>query len=91
MSPLSWNRICPCNWIFSVDRKRTELILCLSRLVVGGGGYTVKNVARCWTYETSLILNEQLSDDIPFHGRVAAHRREFRLLIHERLSRSRLH
>ena len=40
-----------------------------SRLVVGGGGYTVKNVARCWTYETSLILNEQLSNDIPFHGR----------------------
>ncbi|CAF2751601.1 unnamed protein product [Rotaria sp. Silwood2] len=36
-------------------------------LVVGGGGYTVKNVARCWTYETSLILNEQLSNDIPFH------------------------
>lgn len=40
-----------------------------SSLVVGGGGYTVKNVARCWTYETSLILNEQLSNDIPFHGK----------------------
>ena len=38
-------------------------------LVVGGGGYTVKNVARCWTYETSLILDEQLSNDIPFHGK----------------------
>lgn len=37
-------------------------------LVVGGGGYTVKNVARCWTYETSLILDEQLSNDIPYHG-----------------------
>jgi histone deacetylase 3 len=38
-------------------------------LVLGGGGYTVKNVARCWTYETSLILDEQLSNDIPFHGK----------------------
>lgn len=39
-------------------------------LFVGGGGYTVKNVARCWTYETSLILNEQLSNDIPYHGKI---------------------
>ncbi|KAJ6230904.1 histone deacetylase rpd3 [Anaeramoeba flamelloides] len=27
-------------------------------LVLGGGGYTPKNVAKCWTYETSLLLNE---------------------------------
>ena len=26
-------------------------------LVLGGGGYTIKNVARCWCYETSLLLN----------------------------------
>lgn len=45
------------------------ILFFFSRLVVGGGGYTVKNVARCWTYETSLILNEQLSNDIPFHGK----------------------
>jgi acetoin utilization deacetylase AcuC-like enzyme len=47
----------------------TNIYLLSSSLVVGGGGYTVKNVARCWTYETSLILNEQLSNDIPFHGK----------------------
>lgn len=46
----------------------TYRFLLSGSLVVGGGGYTVKNVARCWTYETSLILNEQLSNDIPFHG-----------------------
>ncbi|CAF0778253.1 unnamed protein product [Didymodactylos carnosus] len=39
----------------------------LPTLVVGGGGYTVKNVARCWTYETSLIIKETLSNDIPYH------------------------
>ncbi len=45
-------------------------------LFVGGGGYTVKNVARCWTYETSLILNEQLSNDIPFHGNMNVNRND---------------
>lgn len=29
-------------------------------LVVGGGGYTLRNVPRCWTYETSVILNTPL-------------------------------
>ena len=28
-------------------------------LVLGGGGYTVKNVARCWTYETAVLLDVQ--------------------------------
>ncbi len=26
-------------------------------LLLGGGGYTIRNVARCWTYETSVALN----------------------------------
>ena len=25
-------------------------------LVLGGGGYTIRNVARCWTYETAVLL-----------------------------------
>ncbi len=29
----------------------------LPTMILGGGGYTVKNVARCWTYETALTLN----------------------------------
>ena len=31
-------------------------------LVVGGGGYTIRNVARCWAYETALALDEQVCD-----------------------------
>jgi hypothetical protein len=31
-------------------------------LVLGGGGYTVRNVARCWAYETGLVLDEKLQD-----------------------------
>jgi hypothetical protein len=26
--------------------------------VLGGGGYTVRNVARCWTYETAVLLGK---------------------------------
>ncbi|RZF39959.1 hypothetical protein LSTR_LSTR002362 [Laodelphax striatellus] len=35
-------------------------------LVVGGGGYTLRNVARCWTYETSLLVDEQISEELPY-------------------------
>jgi hypothetical protein len=27
-------------------------------MVLGGGGYTVRNVARCWTYETSICVDK---------------------------------
>ncbi|OMH79990.1 Histone deacetylase phd1 [Zancudomyces culisetae] len=34
-------------------------------IVVGGGGYTVKNVARCWTYETGLLCGVELPNKLP--------------------------
>ncbi|KIY65790.1 hypothetical protein CYLTODRAFT_424035 [Cylindrobasidium torrendii FP15055 ss-10] len=34
-------------------------------LVLGGGGYTIKNVSRCWTYETSVLAGVQLPHDLP--------------------------
>jgi histone deacetylase 1/2 len=36
-------------------------------MLLGGGGYTPKNVARCWTYETSLAVNIDIPDEIPFN------------------------
>ena len=27
-------------------------------VLLGGGGYTIENVARCWTYETGLMLDK---------------------------------
>jgi len=27
-------------------------------IVLGGGGYNVKNVARCWAYETGICLGK---------------------------------
>jgi histone deacetylase 1/2 len=37
-------------------------------LLLGGGGYTVKNVARAWAYETAIALgvHESLPDELPF-------------------------
>lgn len=34
-------------------------------VLVGGGGYTVQNVARAWAYETSLALNKEIPDRLP--------------------------
>jgi histone deacetylase 1/2 len=36
-------------------------------LVLGGGGYTIRNVSRCWAYETSLLVDEKLPQEIPFN------------------------
>jgi histone deacetylase 3 len=34
-------------------------------LVLGGGGYTIKNVSRCWTYETSVLIGAGIPDELP--------------------------
>eukprot|EP00106_Octopus_bimaculoides_P014551 XP_014781993.1 PREDICTED: histone deacetylase 3-like [Octopus bimaculoides] len=36
-------------------------------LVLGGGGYTKRNVARCWTYETSVLLDDEINNDLPYN------------------------
>ena len=33
-------------------------------LVLGGGGYTIRNVARCWCYETACCVNVELPDQV---------------------------
>lgn len=39
----------------------------LPLLVVGGGGYTARNVARLWCHETSLCVGASLHDTLPAH------------------------
>lgn len=34
-------------------------------ILVGGGGYTVENVARCWAYETGVCLGRDLPNELP--------------------------
>jgi len=36
-------------------------------LMLGGGGYTIRNVARCWTYETSIALATEVPNDLPYN------------------------
>jgi len=37
-------------------------------LVLGGGGYTIRNVARCWAYETAVLLDRpDIPNEIPFN------------------------
>ncbi|KAF2716147.1 histone deacetylase [Polychaeton citri CBS 116435] len=39
----------------------------LPLLLLGGGGYTARNVARAWCHETALATNNTLPDAIPMH------------------------
>jgi histone deacetylase 1/2 len=34
-------------------------------LVLGGGGYTMRNVARAWAYETGLLVNQRIGPGNP--------------------------
>jgi len=34
-------------------------------LLLGGGGYTIRNVARCWTYETAVALDAEIDNRLP--------------------------
>ncbi len=36
-------------------------------LVLGGGGYNIRSVARCWVYETALLLGADIDDNIPYN------------------------
>jgi histone deacetylase 1/2 len=39
----------------------------LPTLVLGGGGYTMRNVARAWAYETGVVLGEEMGPDMPYN------------------------
>ena len=39
----------------------------LPLLMLGGGGYTIRNVARCWTYETAQALGVDVANGRSAH------------------------
>lgn len=39
----------------------------LPTLVLGGGGYTMKNVARTWAYETGVLLDQPMDPVLPYN------------------------
>merc|ERR1719334_1272909 len=36
-------------------------------MLSGGGGYTIRNVARCWTYETAVALGVDIANELPYN------------------------
>jgi len=56
----------------------------LPLLVLGGGGYNIRNVSRCWTYETSVILDTEVSDYIPYNEFFHYYGPDFKLHLQER-------
>ncbi|TDH73006.1 hypothetical protein CCR75_008382 [Bremia lactucae] len=48
-------------------------------LVVGGGGYTLRNVARAWCYESSLLVGVDIPDAMPYNDYFEYYGPEYRL------------
>lgn len=48
-------------------------------LVLGGGGYTLRNVPRCWTYETAVLLGVDIKDALPYNDYFEYYGPDFRL------------
>lgn len=38
-------------------------------MLLGGGGYTIENVACCWANETAVSLKRELDNNIPINDR----------------------
>ncbi|KAF4283902.1 hypothetical protein KXV81_003984 [Aspergillus fumigatus] len=39
----------------------------LPTMILGGGGYTMRNVARTWAFETGILLGENLGPELPYN------------------------
>lgn len=50
-------------------------------MVVGGGGYTIRNVARTWAYETGVVVGEDLAETLPFNDYMEYFGPEFKLAV----------
>ena len=48
-------------------------------LMLGGGGYTIRNVARLWTYETAVCNGEELENELPYNDYYAYYGPDFAL------------
>ena len=39
----------------------------LPTLILGGGGYTMRNVARTWAYETGALVGDEIGPELPYN------------------------
>ena len=49
-------------------------------LVLGGGGYTMRNVSRTWAYETGLLVGQKMGPELPFNDYYEVSIRDYRLV-----------
>ena len=57
----------------------------LPLMVLGGGGYTIKNVSRCWAYETGLMLGVELENDVPVNDYYEYYGPDYKLHINPKM------
>ncbi|GAA5880822.1 hypothetical protein JCM1840_003293 [Sporobolomyces johnsonii] len=50
-------------------------------IIVGGGGYTIRNVARTWAYETGLACGVKMDERLPFNEYLEYFGPEFKLAV----------
>lgn len=55
--------------------------LSLPVILLGGGGYTIENVAKTWAYETGVALGMDLDKDIPYNEYMDYYGPHFKLYI----------
>lgn len=48
-------------------------------LVLGGGGNSLRTVPRCWTYETAVLIGEDIKDELPFNDYMDYYGPDYRL------------
>jgi len=80
---LSGDRLGCFNLSLKGHAKTVELMMSynLPLMLLGGGGYTIRNVARCWTYETSVALKTELSNELPYNDYFEYYGPDFKLHI----------
>ena len=50
-------------------------------MILGGGGYTIRNVARTWAYETGVACGQELPENLPFNDYLEYFGPEFKLSV----------
>lgn len=50
-------------------------------IVVGGGGYNIRNVARTWAYETGVAVGVEMDEQLPFNEYIEYFGPEFKLAV----------
>ena len=90
---LAWDRLGPFNLTIEGHGRCLEHAkkFNIPMLVLGGGGYTIKNVARCWAYETAVCLGKEIPNKLPVNDYYEYYGPDYTLQINVRLHNQQSH